>query len=221
MFGLLTKDVMMKPFSLILLSSLLIAGCTNLDRSRDLANPNVRPEVTARQLCSDCHGVDGNSVSPNFPKLAGQQEEYLVKQLQSFRHGERASEQSYQYMWGMTGTLTDEQIKGLAHYYNQHVMKLMSGNEMDKILLNKGKEIFENGIPAKQSSACKLCHGAAGEGMATIPRIAGQHAAYLVRQLVVFQENEGRPGTPMETVTHGLSTEEMDSVASYLQALGG
>ena len=211
----------MKQFSLILLSSLLIAGCSNLDRSRDLANPNVRPEVTARQLCSDCHGVDGNSVSPNFPKLAGQQEEYLVKQLQSFRHGDRASEQSYQYMWGMTATLTDEQIKGLAHYYNQYVIKLSLSKETDKILLAKGKEIFENGIPAKQSPACKLCHGAVGEGMATIPRIAGQHASYLVRQLVIFQENAGRPGTPMESVTHGLSAAEMDSVASYLQALGG
>jgi cytochrome c553 len=124
-------------------------------------------------------------------------------------------------MWGMTATLTDEQIKGLAHYYNQHVIKLLLSKEADRILLAKGKEIFENGIPAKQSPACKLCHGAVGEGMATIPRIAGQHAAYLVRQLVIFQENAGRPGTPMESVTHELSAAEMDSVASYLQALGG
>jgi cytochrome c553 len=220
MFGLLTKEMTMKPLSLILLGSLLITGCSNLDRSRDLANPNVPPEVTARQLCSDCHGVDGNSTSPNFPKLAGQQEEYLVKQLQSFRHGDRASTQSYQYMWGMTATLTDGQINGLAHYYSQHALKPNGDKGIDQAVFAKGKEIFDNGVPAKQAPACKLCHAAGGEGMASFPRIAGQHEAYIVRQLVIFQENVGRPGTPMEMVAHGLSFAEMESVASYLENLG-
>jgi cytochrome c553 len=207
--------------SLLLLSLLILSACSNLDRSRDLANPNVRPEVTARQLCSDCHGVDGNSISPNFPKLAAQQEAYLVKQLQNFRHRDRASTQSYQYMWGMTASLTDEQIKGLAQYYSHKPMRASTSQRSDKAQLERGKEIFENGIPEKKAAPCQACHGSKGEGLVTFPRLAGQHQAYLERQLHIFQDNVGRPGTPMGQITHGLNSDEMEAVSSYLASLGG
>ncbi|MGZ3158772.1 MAG: c-type cytochrome [Burkholderiaceae bacterium] len=72
------------------LLALLVAGCSNVERSRDLANPNVPPAVTAVQVCSACHGNDGNSTSPNFPKLAGQQSEYFIKQMKEFRSHNRS-----------------------------------------------------------------------------------------------------------------------------------
>ena len=81
-----------------------------------------------------------------------------------------------------------------------------------------GKEIFENGVPAKETPPCKTCHAENAQGMATFPRLAWQHEDYLVKQLQVFRETEGRPDTPMKQVTHLLSDQEMRAVADYLQA---
>src|ERR1035437_8895695 len=87
-----------------------VSGCSNLERSRDLANPAVPPAVTAVQVCSNCHGVDGNSVSPNFPRLAAQQTAYFVSQLENFRSHGRSDPAGFEYMWGLSHNLTDDQI---------------------------------------------------------------------------------------------------------------
>ena len=204
--------------ALALMWSFALAGtaCTNLERSRDLANPRVRPEVTAVQVCSNCHGVDGNSVSPNFPRLAGQQPAYLVAQLENFRSHHRSDPEGFEYMWGISHSLTDDQIKGLAEYFAKQVPQ--ANRPVDPQLLVAGKEIFEKGVPAKETPPCKTCHGEKAQGMATFPRLAGQHQDYLMKQLQVFRETEGRPDTPMKQVTHLLNNEEMYAVASYLQA---
>ena len=78
----------------------LITACTNLPRSRDLANPNVSAITIAQQVCSDCHGVTGNSVSPNFPNLAALTSPYLIGQLKGFRSHNRADLAGFEYMWG-------------------------------------------------------------------------------------------------------------------------
>lgn len=197
--------------------ALAAAGCTNLERSRDLANPNVRPEVTALQVCSNCHGVDGNSASPNFPRLAGQQPAYVVAQLENFRSHHRSDPEGFEYMWGISHTLTDDQIKGLADYFAKQVATPIAA-AVDERRMAAGKEIFEKGIPAKEMPACKVCHGEKAQGVATFPRLAWQHEDYLVKQLKVFRETEGRPGTPMKQVTHLLSNQEMRAVADYLQS---
>ncbi|HXN09805.1 MAG TPA: c-type cytochrome, partial [Steroidobacteraceae bacterium] len=87
------------------------AGCTSLDRSRDLGNPAVPGTALAEQVCSLCHGVDGNSVSPAFPRLAGQQATYLKNQLVGFRSHHRADPAGTEYMWGLSHHLTDQQIE--------------------------------------------------------------------------------------------------------------
>src|SRR5271165_7141584 len=99
----------------------LVSSCANPERSRDLGNPNVAPAVTAMQVCSNCHGLDGNSVSPNFPRLAGQQSAYLVAQLTNFRSHQRSDPEGFEYMWGISRKLTDDQIKGLADYFSKQV----------------------------------------------------------------------------------------------------
>ena len=195
------------------------AGCTNLERSRDLANPNVRPEVTALQVCSNCHGVDGNSASPNFPRLAGQQPAYVVAQLEHFRGHQRSDPEGFEYMWGISHRLTDDQIKGLADYFAKQVPT--PNVVVDERRVAAGKEIFEKGIPAKEMPPCKVCHGERAQGRATFPRLAWQHQDYLVKQLKVFRETEGRPGTPMKQVTHLLTNQEMRAVAGYLQSFPG
>ncbi len=193
-----------------------VSGCANLERSRDLANPAVSPAVTAVQVCSNCHGVDGNSVSPNFPRLAGQIPGYLVSQLENFRSHQRSDPPGFEYMWGISHHLTDAQIAGLAEYFAQQ--KPTANAPVNAATMAAGKLIFENGVPAKEAAPCMACHGPGAQGMGPFPRLAGQHQDYLVKQLHVFQETEGRPGTPMKQITHLLSDEEMQAVAGYLQA---
>ena len=185
----------------------LAAGCSNLERSRDLANPRVSPAVTAVQVCSICHGLDGNSESPNFPRLAGQQPAYLIAQLENFRSHHRADPPGFEYMWGISGKLSDDQIKGLAEYFSKQIP--LSNAAVAAQQMTAGKAI---------AGGCSGCHGEKGQGMATFPRLANQHQDYLVKQLHVFQETEGRPGTPMKEVTHSLTNEEMQAVAGFLQA---
>src|SRR5690349_2553953 len=105
------------PFALVAVAVAGIAGCAQPTRSRDTANPAIDAVVLARQVCSNCHGVAGSAVSPNFPNLAGQTPEYLVAQLTDFRSKARRDPDGYEYMWGLSRSLTDTQIKGLADYY--------------------------------------------------------------------------------------------------------
>lgn len=191
------------------------AACTNLERSRDLANPNVSPAVTAIQVCSNCHGATGNPVSPNFPRLAGQQPDYIVTQLENFRSHHRSDPAGFEYMWGISRSFSDAQIKGFAEYFSKQTP--LPGLAGDPALMAAGKEIYEKGA-GKEATPCMACHGAKGEGLATFPRLAYQHADYMVKQLHVFRETEGRPGTPMKEITHGLTDQQIVAVAAYLQA---
>jgi cytochrome c553 len=205
------------PLAIAALSSLVLSACSNVERSRDLGNPNVPAAVTAMQVCSACHGKDGNSISPNFPRLAGQQPAYLVTQLENFRSHQRADPEGFEYMWGISRKLTDDQIKGLADYFSKQIPQ--ANAQVDAQQIAAGKAIFENGVPAKQTPSCMACHGPKGEGLATFPRLAGQHQDYLIKQLTVFRDTEGRPGTPMKEVSHLLDKQEMTAVAGYLQSL--
>jgi cytochrome c553 len=193
------------------------AGCSNLDRSRDLANPNVPAAVTAAQVCSTCHGPNGNSESPAFPRLAGQQATYIVNQLTNFRSHQRSDPPGVEFMWGISRYLTDGQIAGLAEFFSKQ-KPLRSGAPFDPALVAKGKEIYNQGIPGSDVIPCMACHGPTGQGMEAFPRLAYQHADYIVKQLDVFQSTQERPGTPMESITHPLTGEHKEAIAAYLQA---
>ncbi len=119
-------------------------------------------------------------------------------------------------MLGISHKLTDDQIKGLAEYFAKQAPRPNATVDANRIAA--GKEIFENGVPAKETPPCKTCHGDKAQGMATFPRLAWQHEDYLVKQLQVFRGTEARPDTPMKQVTHLLTDQEMKAVAGYLQA---
>ena len=207
-----------KKILLILALGLIGAGCSNIENSRNLGNPNVSAKTLAAQVCSNCHGLDGNSTSPVFPKLAGQQAGYIVSQLTNFRSHQRLDPPGSEYMWGLSRHLTDEQIEGLGEYYSKQVPQRVNTGNVDPKLLAAGKEIFETGVPAENVIACMACHGPQAQGMATFPRLALQHANYISKQLEVFQHTQGRPGTPMDAVVHPLTSENKDAIAAYLQA---
>jgi cytochrome c553 len=199
----------------------LAAGCANPERSRDLASPQVSATTLAQQVCSNCHGLTGNAVSPNFPNLAGQVEPYLVAQLNAFKSHGRRDPAGFEYMWGLSRSLSEDQINGLAAYYAAQTPQ-PEPIEGDRSRFDAGKALFESGVADKGVPACSTCHGPAGQGNATFPRLAGQHADYIVKQLVVFQRTDERPdGAIMKTVAHELTRENILDVASYLQGSAG
>lgn len=196
-----------------------IVGCSNPTRSRDLANPNVSSLTIAQHVCSNCHGMTGTAVSPNFPNLAGQTPAYLVAQLKGFKSHSRKTPAGIEHMWGLCRSLTDEQITGLAAYYanQQPVRQPIEGDESR---MAAGKMIFEGGLPAQNVPACTSCHGAAGRGNETFPRISGQHADYIVKQLNFLQGTNHRPeGAVHKIVTLELTPDDIENVATHIQAL--
>ena len=200
-----------------LTAALVVASCSSIERSRALNNPDVPAKVLALQVCSNCHGVDGNSVSPNFPKLAGQTEAYFVSQMTGFQSHGRSDPAGFEYMWGLSRSLTEGQIKGLAAYYATQVpSKLRAFAPQAQI--DAGQTIFKTGVAAKDVPPCTTCHGEGGQGNDKFPRIAGQYDDYLVKQLMVFQRTNQRPdGSIMKTIAHGLTQQNIEDVAAFLQ----
>ena len=177
---------------------------------------DVKQMVVA--VCSNCHGMDGASISPIFPKLAGQNKEYLLSQMKAFRDQSRKDPDAHAYMWGISRLLDDNMRVKLADYFS--AQKPTRGTPGDAQLAAKGKVIYEQGIESRKVPACATCHGQHAEGNAIFPRLAGQHPQYLVKQIKVFHSDD-RPdnGVMMKAVVQGLSEQESDEVAAYLQGL--
>jgi cytochrome c553 len=213
-----TAPALVRIIALASAVGLTLAGCANLERSRDVGNPAVQGKTLALQVCSNCHGVDGNSKSPNFPRLAAQPEPYLVLQLQSFRAHDRRDPAGFEYMWGLSRRLTDAQIAGVASYF--HDQPPAPNRAGSGPAAAAGKAIFQDGLPDQHVPACASCHGANGEGHDQFPRLAGQHADYVKKQLLVFQRTEERPeGAVMKVVAHELRPPQIAAVADYLQGI--
>jgi cytochrome c553 len=169
------------------------------------------------QTCGTCHGTNGRSVSPTFPNLAAQTAPYIEAQLKAFKEQTRSDPDAQAYMWGMAAQLSDAEISGLADYFSKQPAPA-AGRSGAPPAIARGKQVFEEGIPAAQIPPCASCHGAHGEGMAAFPRLAGQHAPYLLKQLLVIQ-NALRNAPVMHGVVKNLSKEQMLAVAAYLESI--
>lgn len=170
----------------------------------------------ATQVCSSCHGPRGESVSSAFPRLAAQQAAYVDTQLKAFRDRTRADPMAQGYMWGMASQLDDAAIKSLAAYYA--AQKPVRGQVADAKLAQAGKAIYESGVAGANAQPCGTCHGKNGEGNGIYPRLAGQHAEYLVKQLVVFKDalRTDSNAAIMHDISSAMSFEQMQAVSSYL-----
>lgn len=166
--------------------------------------------------CATCHGVRGRSVSPTFPNLAAQQAPYIELQLKAFKDQTRADPDAQAYMWGMASQLSDATITALAGYFA--AQPAAPGRAGSSPLIAQGKHIFEEGVPARNIQACASCHGAHAEGMAFFPRLAGQHAPYLLKQLLVIQ-SVLRTAPVMHGVIKDLSRDQMEAVVAYLESI--
>jgi cytochrome c553 len=167
-------------------------------------------------VCSSCHGPDGRSISPTFPDLVGQQKDYLVAQLQAFRDKTRADPHAQTYMWGMAARLSDPTIDGIAAYYGSQTP--VAGAPGTSPEIAAGKKIFTEGIPSENVPACMSCHGEKAEGNGPIPRLAGQHQAYLARQLEAFA-SMARANEIMHENSKDLTPEQISEVTAYLATL--
>jgi cytochrome c553 len=168
------------------------------------------------ETCGTCHGVNGRSVSPTFPNLAAQQAPYIELQLKSFKDQSRADPDAQAYMWGMASQLSDATISALAGYFAAQTAAPARGG--NSVLIAQGKNLFEEGVPGRQIPPCASCHGAHAEGMATFPRLAGQHAPYLLKQLLVIQ-SVLRTAPVMHGVIKDLTKDQMQAVVVYLESI--
>ena len=168
------------------------------------------------ESCGTCHGVNGRSVSPTFPNLAAQQAPYIELQLKAFKDQTRADPDAQAYMWGMASQLSDTMISALGAYFA--AQPAAPGKGGNSALIAQGKHLFEEGVPARQIPPCASCHGAHAEGLAMFPRLAGQHAPYLLKQLLVIQ-SALRTAPVMHGVIKELSKEQMQAVVAYLESI--
>jgi cytochrome c553 len=170
----------------------------------------------AIQTCAACHGADGRSVSPTFPNLAAQTAAYIELQLHAFKDQTRADPDAQAYMWGMASQLSELSISGLAAYYSKQ--SPAEGRGGNAALIARGQLIFAEGVPDRQIPACAACHGPKALGNGPFPRLAGQHAPYLFKQLLVIQ-SVLRTAPVMHGIIKDLKRDEMQAVAEYLESI--
>ena len=169
--------------------------------------------------CAACHGVDGNSTLAMWPKLAGQHQAYLVRQLGLIKGGGRFVAE----MAGIVTTLSDQDMEDMSAYFsNQESRPAVA----DPAMISQGERIYRAGNPESGVPACMACHGPAGEGnpLAGYPALAGQHSVYLGKMLTGFKSgttwgDEDEPSIVMAEVASPLSEAEITAVSGYIQGL--
>ena len=203
----------------LLLSSLLLVsgGLLAQDQAPDLA----KAKQTAESVCVACHSADGNSLLPENPKLAGQHEDYLYKQMREFKGWNGAAPvRENAIMGAMVAGLEDEDMKGLAKYFASFELQPETSKNLETMDL--GQKIWRGGIASKGVPACASCHGPAGAGLpAQYPRLSGQFADYSAAQLKAFRDG-GRANDPnrmMRMIALKMTDAEMNAVADYAAGL--
>lgn len=174
----------------------------------------VRAGEIVAGRCSLCHGPEGQSASPIYPRLAGQHSEYIAKQLDDFKSGKRKSET----MKPQVEELTPEEMKALGAFFEKKKTTARAGRDAE--LLAVGKYVFNRGNQFSGVPACMTCHGAQGHGTPQLPRLAGQHPRYIEDQLKQFNSRErNNDNAVMHTVASKLSELERNAVAEYIATL--
>ena len=179
-----------------------------------LAADAARAEEIVQGKCFICHGNDGESSSPVFPRLAGQHASYVARQLADYKSGKRKSSA----MQPMVEDLVADDFRALGSYFQAKATQAHPVDDPD--LAQMGRFIFQRGNPYSGVAACAGCHGKDAHGTENLPRLAGQHAQYTERQLKAFDKRER---TNDNAVMHGIAAKltelEIKAVASYVSGL--
>ena len=216
----------MKLFATSFLSAVLAlsavtsfaAGDAKPEPAKAAAPAAYKPDVAKGQasfaVCAGCHGVDGNSGTPAYPKLSQQHPEYLVKQLQEYKSGKRANA----IMVGFATALSEEDMKNIAFWVTTNKAKL--GAATDKDLAALGERIYRGGIQERQIAACAGCHSPNGAGIpAQYPRLSGQHAEYTAAQLTYFRDGIRKNNLQMTQNAAKLNDREIKALSDYIAGL--
>lgn len=177
--------------------------------------PAQADEARAKKIiggsCFLCHGAEGESASEVFPRLAGQNAEYIAKQLENFKSGKRKSSA----MAPMVAELSPDDMAALGRFYGSRPPHKEAPK--DAPLAAVGQYIYSQGNRFSGVPACASCHGPDGAGSNALPRLAGQHAAYLDNQLKQFNKRErNNDNAVMHTVVEKMTPLEMAAVSEYL-----
>jgi len=184
-----------------------------------LAAGDAKLGATKSQSCGACHTASGNSVNPEWPKIAGQHPSYLVKQLMAFKQG-ASGPRNNALMLGFAANLSKQDMEDLAAYF---ASQEMSKGKVPQKFYELGTKIYQGGNLATNLPACKACHqqNGAGSEIAGIPRLAGQHAAYTIMQLKNYRDKTRStdPNSMMRQIAAKMSDSEIEAVANYVAGL--
>ena len=187
-------------------------------------NGKVADGATKSALCASCHGPNGNSTNPDWPRLAGQSAVYIVQQLRLFRSGVRNNP----VMRPLAMTLKDQDIDDLAVYYQAQTPV---GLEADPSYWKAGEAVYLRGDRTHELPACVACHGPVGRGnlAAGYPALRAQHSVYVMKQLNDYASGArysgpnpaaaSPNGIMMFTIAKRLTPEQIRDVASYVQGM--
>jgi cbb3-type cytochrome c oxidase subunit III len=200
---------------------LLSIACTGVFSWAQAADAPAAPKADAAKgaaiyngACVACHGADGNSGAPIYPKLSQQHPEYIAKQLAEFKSGKRANA----VMLGFASALSDDDMRNIAAHLSK--TKAKPGFAKDKELATLGEKIYRGGIADRQIPACAGCHSPNGAGIPSqFPRLSGQHADYTVSQLTQFRDGIRKNSLQMGQVAAKLNDREIKAVADYMAGL--
>ena len=168
-------------------------------------------QALATERCAVCHGEQGQSVAPDFPRLAGQNAAYVMKQLKDFATGARTSPT----MGDKAKQLSEEQMFAIGLFYQS--MRPTVTLVADAKLAQVGEFVYERGNTHTALPACVTCHGSAARGTAELPRLAGQHPDYIVRQMQAFKDrSRSNDSAIMHLVAERITELELQAVAAYL-----
>ncbi len=179
---------------------------------------NADAGKTKSATCAACHGPDGNSVTPDWPSLAGQHSSYIVRQLEAFKSGDRQSVT----MKPFADMLSEQDMLDVAAYFSA---QKQTPKGADPALVSLGQQIYRGGVPERGIAACIACHGPGGHGNAVsaYPRIGGQHSAYVSNTLRQYASGERRSDVDfnqmMRNVAALLLEDEIKALSSYVQGL--
>jgi cytochrome c553 len=199
----------------------LILVCMGLVLATPIISANVHAVGNAAAgkakagACVGCHGVNGNSVNPAWPKLAGQNSGYIAKQLADFKRGKRKEP----LMLGMVAGLSDADMRNIGAYYAAQEMASVGANNEE--LARQGEIIYRGGITKTGVGACMGCHGPAGQGIApNYPAVSGQHATYSEKQLLAFKRGDRtNDNNVMRSIAFLMSEQQIKAVSAYMQGL--
>lgn len=201
----------MKKLMLVTLAGLALAASLPVGAAGDKTAGKAKSAV-----CAACHGADGNSVNPEWPKLAGQHESYVYKQLQEFKSGSRQDA----LMAGQVAALSDQDMQDLAAFFASQTAT--EGQAKDENL-ELGEALYRGGNNSAGIAACMGCHAPNGNGnpMAKFPGLSGQHATYTIKQLKDFRSGTraNDAGKMMRNVAVRMTDAEIEAVANYISGL--